>query len=202
MCIRDSYYDRAAKVERARIRLPALMEEARARLDALERVLARARAGQASAEEVEAVTPARVGPRAAGDPGPSLPYRVFRSSGGLEIRVGRGSRHNDDLTFRHSDPGDVWLHAQQAAGAHVVLRWRGPGNPPSRDLEEAAVLAAVHSKARGSGVVAVDWTLRKYVRKPRGSKPGAVLPDRVKTLFVRPDQDRAEALRAEPQMER
>ncbi|MDG2282983.1 MAG: hypothetical protein P8L45_07655, partial [Longimicrobiales bacterium] len=71
----------------------------------------------------------------------------------------------------------------------VILRWTGPGAPPARDLEEAAALAALHSKARTSGTVPVDWTLRKYVRKPRGSAPGSVVPDRVQTLFVSPDPE-------------
>ncbi|NIT87463.1 MAG: DUF814 domain-containing protein, partial [Gemmatimonadetes bacterium] len=79
-----------------------------------------------------------------------MPYRSFWSSGGIEIRVGRGSKHNDDLTFRHARPDDVWLHARHAAGAHVVLRWASDEAPPARDLEEAAVLAALHSKARTS----------------------------------------------------
>lgn len=126
------------------------------------------------------------------------PYRVYRSSGGLEIRVGRGARHNDDLTFRHSSPNDIWLHAQHTAGAHVILRWPGPGNPPARDLEEAGTLAALHSKARTSGSVPVVWTLRKYVRKPRGAAPGSVLPDRVRTVFVRPDESLLNSL-AEPE---
>jgi predicted ribosome quality control (RQC) complex YloA/Tae2 family protein len=119
---------------------------------------------------------------------------VFRSSGGLEIRVGRGARHNDELTFRHSSPGDVWLHARHVGGAHVILRWPGPGNPPARDLAEAATLAALHSKARTSGSVPVDWTLRKYVRKPRKSPPGRVAVERVETLFVRPEPSLLEAL--------
>jgi predicted ribosome quality control (RQC) complex YloA/Tae2 family protein len=112
--------------------------------------------------------------------------------------VGRGSRHNDDLTFHHSSPNDVWLHARDAAGAHVVLRWPGPGNPPARDLEEAATLAALHSKSRTSGSAPVDWTLRKYVRKPRKAPPGRVTADRLQTLFVEPDEalpERLERLR-------
>ena len=76
----------------------------------------------------------------------------------------------------------------------MILRWNGPGNPPARDLEEAAILAALHSKARTSGSAPVDWTLRKYVRKPRGAKPGSVLPDRVRTLFVEPDERVLETL--------
>jgi predicted ribosome quality control (RQC) complex YloA/Tae2 family protein len=76
----------------------------------------------------------------------------------------------------------------------VILRWPGPGNPPARDLAEAATLAALHSKARTSGSVPVDWTLRKYVRKPRKAPPGRVAVDRAETLFVRPEPRLAEAL--------
>jgi predicted ribosome quality control (RQC) complex YloA/Tae2 family protein len=111
------------------------------------------------------------------------------TSGGLELRIGRGSRDNDELTFRHSAPDDVWLHARQSPGAHVILRWgRRDENPPQRDLVEAAIAAAVNSEARHSKTVAVDWTRRKHVRKPRKAPPGTVVPDRVKTLFVEPDE--------------
>jgi predicted ribosome quality control (RQC) complex YloA/Tae2 family protein len=109
--------------------------------------------------------------------------------------VGRGARQNDDLTFHHSAPDDIWLHVREAPGAHVILRWGREGNPPARDLEEAAVLAALGSDARHAGVVPVDWTRRKYVRKPRKAAPGAVIPGRVQTLFVEPDPGVEERLR-------
>lgn len=191
-----AYYDRAAKAERARARLPGLVARAREDAHRLQALLGRARAGEADADQVRSALPRR---QEGGGSGieESLPYRTFRSSGGLDIRVGRSARLNDELTFHHSAPNDVWMHARHAAGAHVVLRWRGPGNPPARDLEEAAQLAALHSKARTSGTVAVDWTLRKYVRKPRGSVPGAVQMQRVRTLFVRPDPGVAERLATE-----
>jgi len=190
-----AYYQRATKSERAAERLPGLIAEARAAWAHLEDVLARARAGTAEEAEVRAALP-KSAPRDPGsrDVGPALPYRVYRSSGGLEIRVGRGSKHNDDLTFHHSSPGDVWLHARHVGGAHVILRWPGPGNPPARDLAEAATLAALHSKARTSSSVPVDWTFRKYVRKPRKAPPGRVTVERVETLFVRPDVSAARAL--------
>jgi predicted ribosome quality control (RQC) complex YloA/Tae2 family protein len=111
--------------------------------------------------------------------------------------VGRGARRNDELTFHHSSPNDVWLHARHAAGAHVVLRWEEHGNPPARDLAEAAVLAALHSRARGSGSVPVDWTRRKHVRKPRKAPPGTVVIERAQTLFVEPDALLEEQLRAD-----
>jgi predicted ribosome quality control (RQC) complex YloA/Tae2 family protein len=129
-----------------------------------------------------------------GDP---LPYRRYRTSGGLEVRVGKGARQNDDLTFRHSSPNDVWLHAGQSAGAHVILRWDREGNPPKRDLEEAGILAALNSGARHSKTVAITWTRRKYVRKPRKAPPGTVGVERVQTLFVEPDEDLPERLAPE-----
>lgn len=191
----DALYERAARADRARRRLPSLLREAMGQAETLGALRERVDAGEARSDEVLAVLPRREGP-VAPEEVRALPYRVFRSSGGLEIRVGRGARFNDELTFHHSAPGDVWLHARHAAGAHVVLRWGKPGNPPHRDLEEAAVLAALHSKARTSAVVPVDWTLRKHVRKPRGSPPGTVSPDRVKTVMARPDATLLEKLAA------
>ncbi len=192
-----AYYDRAARARRARDRIPDMIGGAERAIVRLESLLVRARSGEASAAEIRGALPSDSRRPAQGTGEAALPYRVYRSSGGLEIRVGRGARHNDELTFRHAAPDDVWLHARHAAGAHVILRWASPGNPPARDLEEAAVLAAVHSRARTSGSVPVDWTRRKHVRKPRGSAPGAVVPQRVSTVFVEPDSDRADGLREE-----
>jgi predicted ribosome quality control (RQC) complex YloA/Tae2 family protein len=194
----SAWYDRAGRAERAVARLPGLLTRARRDRDQLRDLLEQAQRGEADTDELEERLPALPGDRRV-DAGASRPYRTYRSSGGLEIRVGRGAKHNDDLTFHHSAPDDIWLHARHTAGAHVVLRWPGPGNPPARDLQEAGVLAALHSRARTSSSVPVDWTRRKYVRKPRGSAPGAVLPDRVSTLFVRPDPELAERLAEEPQ---
>ncbi len=197
-------YDAARRRERAAERLPRLVGRARGEAGRVERLLERARSGRVEdpalpaelAEEVAIAAGAAGGGagsahRAAGGAAAGaspLPYRTYRTSGGLEVRVGRGSRANDDLTFRHSAPEDVWLHARDAAGAHVILQWgRKDANPPARDIAEAAVLAALRSRARTSGTVAVDWTRRKYVRKPRKAGPGRVVPERVKTIFVEPD---------------
>ena len=179
-------YERAGRAERARERLPGLIARAKAEAQRLDGLLEQARVGELAVEAILAELPS--GAKEATRRGASsLPYRTYRSSGELEIRVGRGARHNDDLTFHHSAPDDIWLHARHAAGAHVVLRWRGEGNPPAKDLAEAAVLAAFHSKARSSGAVPVDWTRRKYVRKPRKAPPGEVLVERARTVFVEPN---------------
>jgi len=197
----SKYYDRAARARRALERLPVMISKAEERVNFLEELLASARSGEAEETEVRSALPrgGRRSQKGSATQAAALPYHTFRSSGGLEIRVGRGAKHNDDLTFRHSAPGDVWMHARHAAGAHVILRWGRPGSPPARDLEEAAVLAALNSRARTSGSVPVDWTLRKYVRKPRRAAPGSVLPERVKTVFVEPDPTLLETLRGEDQ---
>jgi len=191
-----AFYDAARKRERAAERLPAVIADARARVGALESLVARAEAGAATTQDVEAALPPATPVDAKGEE-VVLPYRRYVTSGGLEVRVGRSSRANDELTFHHSSPNDVWLHARDVAGAHVVLRWPDKeANPPQRDLAEAAVLAALHSKSRTSGTVAVDWTRRKYVRKPRKSKPGSVLLERAKTLFVEPNEAVERRMRA------
>jgi hypothetical protein len=189
----DRLYDRARRRERAARAIPDRVKRTAGRI-------ARFRAGletllaEGATDQVWDLVGGRReeagASRGSGRPiaDETLPYRRYRSSGGLEIRVGRSSRTNDALTFRHSAPDDIWLHASQAPGAHVILRWqKRDQNPPLADLTEAAVLAALHSEARHSGMVAVDWTRRKYVRKPRKAAAGAVLPERVSTLFVEPD---------------
>lgn len=189
-------YDEAARIRRAAERLPGLAAEARVAWESACALKRQAEGGEVSAEELRSALP-DITPAGGGDGAPALPYRRYRSSGGLEIRVGRGSKRNDDLTFRHSAPDDIWLHARDTAGAHVILRWPHDGNPPGRDLAEAAVLAALGSKARTSGSVPVDWTRRKYVRKPRKAPPGLVAPSRVQTVFVEPDSDLEVRLRAD-----
>jgi len=195
----ESYFRRARRRERAERELPARIAAARSKQSDLEDALSvLAESGPTDQLWLLAGGRTVAGPltRKPGAPGSLLPYRRLVSSGGLEIRVGRSARANDALTFRHSAPDDIWLHARQAAGAHVILRWGNrEQNPPEADLRDAAIAAAEYSEARSSGMVAVDWTRRKYVRKPRKSPPGAVVPDRVKTLFVEPDPDRVRRMK-------
>lgn len=189
-------YDDARRRSRAEERLPELMERAAAEEARWAAAVAALEAGEAPPWVEAALTRAEAkAPRQATSKGPRLPYRVYRTSGGLEVRVGKTSKDNDVLTFRHASPDDVWLHARQVPGSHVVLRWAEDGAPPARDLEEAATLAAIHSKARSSGTVAVDWTRRKHVRKPRGAPPGRVMVSHAKTVFVAPDAAVEERLR-------
>jgi len=183
-------YREAARRERVANRLPALLAEAEEEVRELEALRGKLAEGSITPQEAAPRIPGRKSPAPPGRKQEArIPFRTFFSSGGLEIRVGRGSKDNDALTFHHSHPEDVWLHARARAGAHVILRWRREEPPPQKDLGEAANLAALHSGARTSGVVPVDWTRRKYVRKPRKAPPGTVIPERIKTLFVEPDPE-------------
>jgi predicted ribosome quality control (RQC) complex YloA/Tae2 family protein len=102
--------------------------------------------------------------------------------------VGRGAAHNDQLTLHVARPRDLWLHAREWSGAHVVVPLgRGESCPPEV-LVDAAHLAAHFSDfsgAREEAVVEITYGLRKHVRKPRGSAPGAVVLDREKVLVLR-----------------
>ena len=188
----EELFRQAGRMERAATELPAELDRIQGALDELQELQASLREGTLPEPVLASLREEAETGKGAGAPrgsAPAEPFRRYRSSGGLEIRVGRNSRRNDELTFRHARPNDVWLHARHASGAHVVLRWTSPDRPPARDLEEAATLAALFSKARGSGHVPVDWTRRKYVRKAKGARPGTVLVERVETIMVSPDPD-------------
>ncbi len=120
--------------------------------------------------------------------------RLFRSRAGTEILVGKGGQANDRLTFRLAGPEDFWLHAQGVPGAHVVLRNPSrAATPPREDLLEAAALAAYYCDSRNAARVDVQWTRRKFVRKPRNGAPGAVLVKRFETVRVAPGHPRSGA---------
>lgn len=185
----NRYYTEAARLQRAREALPRLTHEAEDAVEKWAGILQGALKGEIDPGSLSSILgPARMlQSGTSGGKMKALPYRRFVSSGGLEIRVGRGARQNDALTFHHSAPTNIWLHVRQAPGAHVILCWKGEGSPPRQELAEAATLAALYSPARYSGSVPVAWTRRKYVRKPRGASPGTVIPERVETVFVAPD---------------
>jgi len=194
----ERLYAEARRRARAEARIPGLLEQAdRERGRWRDAVAALARGEVPEWVEGALHRTERKEKRAKAQAAERVPFRLYRTSGGLEVRVGRTSKDNDRLTFGHSLPGDVWLHARSVPGSHVVLRWAGEGAPPARDLEEAATLAALYSKARTSGTVAVDWTRRRYVRKPRGAPPGRVTLSHARTVFVAPDAGVEERLRVE-----
>lgn len=185
----DAYYKRARRLDRATRELPSHIEDTQRRVDELDSALEQLETDGPSAALRELAGLRREGGSGAPVAQERLPYRVYRTSNGLEIRAGRTARDNDALTFKHSSSNDIWMHVRESPGSHVVLRWDNrEQNPPPRDLEEAAIVAAVLSRARGSSMVPVSWTRRKYVRKPRKAAPGSVVTQRTKTIFVEPDE--------------
>jgi len=112
-----------------------------------------------------------------------LPYRIFRSSRGSTILVGRHPRGNEEVTFKRSDRRDLWFHVRSYPGAHVILR--NP-RPDPQDIQEAAALAACFSKANQSPAVEVDYTQRRHVRKIPKAAPGLVTYNHFSTIRVVP----------------
>ena len=110
----------------------------------------------------------------------SKPYR-YRSCDGIEIHVGKNAAQNDRLTTG-ARPNEMWLHAKDMPGSHVIIRQEG--DIPDSTLLEAATLAAWYSKGQRSSMVPIDYTLRRYVKKPGGAAPGMVIYTNQHTLYM------------------
>jgi NFACT N-terminal and middle domains/NFACT protein RNA binding domain len=122
------------------------------------------------------------------------PYRTFLGISGSRILVGRSAAHNDTLTFRVARPHDLWLHAKNMTGAHVIVPLDKTGGCPADVLVDAAHLAAHFSDARDERLVEVQYAPRRYLRKPRGSPPGLVVVDREKVIVLRREDERLAGL--------
>ncbi len=125
-----------------------------------------------------------------------LPPMVFRSSDGFRILVGRNNVQNDRLSLKTANKRDWWFHTQQSPGSHVILETID-GEASDTAMEEAAMIAAFCSKAKGSSLVPVDYTRVKQLKKPVGAKPGKVIYHEYYTMIVTPDQAKCAALREE-----
>lgn len=112
--------------------------------------------------------------------------RNYLSSDGFEILVGKGAKNNDFLTFRVAKSQDLWLHAADYPGSHVVVRNPNRREIPPKTLIEAAQLAAFFSQAKSESKVAVHYTPKKFVFKPKGAVPGLVNLSSFKTILVEP----------------
>ncbi len=127
-------------------------------------------------------------------PPKALPPIEYRSSDGFSIYVGRNNYQNDRLSLKMAEKTDMWLHTQTITGSHVIIAANG-AEIPDRTIEEAAIIAAVNSRGRGSNLVPVDYCLARYVKKPSGAKPGKVIFSNYQTAFVKPDTELEERLR-------
>ena len=110
----------------------------------------------------------------------------FTAPDGTEILVGKNNAQNDRLTFKLAAPDDLWLHAKDITGSHVIIR---SSRVSDETLRFAAEIAAHFSKARDSSNVPVDYVQCKFVKKPSGAKPGFVIFTNQRTLYVTERED-------------
>ncbi len=115
----------------------------------------------------------------------ALPYHAFHFKG-FDIWVGKHAEANDTLTTKLAHKEDMWLHAKDVAGSHVIIKNQGGKTFPKDVIEYAASLAAYYSKRRNESLCPVAYTLRKYVRKRKGDPAGAVVVDREEVILVEP----------------
>ena len=112
-------------------------------------------------------------------------FKEYKSDEGYKILVGKNNRQNDYLTTALAAKNDLWFHAKNIPGSHVIVMCRG-GEVSEETIMKAAALAAANSKAADSSQVPVDYTPVKFVKKPNGAKPGMVIYTTNKTVFVTP----------------
>ncbi|MEM1126514.1 MAG: NFACT family protein [Bacteroidota bacterium] len=187
----ERYYDKARQTRAARDHAEVRMEEAEAQAQQATALLEELQ-GLNRAKEVEVFRKAHrhalapfLGQRQ--DEAARFPFRRFPLPDGYELWVAKNARQNDELTLRHARKDDLWLHARGVPGSHAVLRLPNRQATPGKHvLEQAAAIAAYYSKAQGSSLAPVIITPRKYVRKPKGAAPGAVLVEREQVVLVEP----------------
>ncbi|ALT81827.1 NFACT family protein [Streptococcus macedonicus] len=121
------------------------------------------------------------------------PEQYLASDGKTIIMVGRNNLQNDELTFKMAKKGELWFHAKDIPGSHVLIK--DNLNPSDEVKTDAAELAAYYSKARLSNLVQVDMIEAKKLHKPTGSKPGFVTYTGQKTLRVTPTEEKINSLR-------
>ncbi|MDZ7961055.1 MAG: NFACT family protein [Aulosira sp. DedQUE10] len=196
----QSLYKQHQKLKRARVAVEPLLAEVNGEIAYLEQVeaaIAQIEKYQTS-EDLQALEEIRdelIGQRYLEDPeyrnrttneaSISNFYR-YRTPSGFEVLIGRNNRQNDQLTFRVAGDYDLWFHAQEIPGSHVLLRLEPGAVPEETDLQFTANLASYYSRARQSDQVPVVYTQPKHVYKPKGAKPGIAIYKQERILWGQP----------------
>lgn len=118
---------------------------------------------------------------------PALPFHEVTHMG-YQIWIGKNAAANDVLTQQYAYKEDLWLHAKDVAGSHVLIKYQAGKSFPKEVVERAAELAAFHSKRKTDTLCPVLFTPKKFVRKPKGAAPGAVVVEREQVMLVAPAQ--------------
>lgn len=111
----------------------------------------------------------------------------YISTDGYHMYVGKNNYQNEEITFKVAEAGDMWFHAKQMPGSHVVVKLEGAKELPDRTYEEAARLAAYYSTGKTNPKVDVDYTVRKNLKKPPKAKPGYVIYHTNYSMTIEPD---------------
>ena len=144
---------------------------------------------EAALESFEKPAPApKVPARKSSKPEKIPGVRRYLSTDGYEILVGRAARDNDNLTFRVAQPNDLWMHAGDYPGSHVVVRNPTRKEIPQRTIIEAAQLAGRFSQASEDTKVVVHYTERKFLSKPKRAAPGLVRMSRFRSITIEPKE--------------
>ena len=195
-------YKQAGKLKRARGAVEPLLAEVQQERDYLEQVEAAVAQVDRyrSAEDLEALKEIReeliqqkylkapdYGRRTANEDS-SVNFHRYSTPSGFELLVGRNNRQNDRLTFSVAGDYDLWFHAQEIPGSHVLMRVTPGATPEEADLQFAADFAAYYSRARQSDRVPVIYTEPKYIYKPKGAKPGIAIYKQEQVIWGQPLQ--------------
>jgi predicted ribosome quality control (RQC) complex YloA/Tae2 family protein len=117
-----------------------------------------------------------------------MPFRTFIIEN-FQVLMGRNAINNDLLTLKYTFKEDLWLHAKDVSGSHVVIKYQSGKIFPKSVIQKAAQLAAFHSKRKSEGLVPVICTPKKFVRKPKGLLPGQVITEKETILLVEPSEN-------------
>ena len=179
-------FKRYRKLRDATRRIPALLLEAEAEVDRLRDLATFTTLVESESELRELARELAVQP-------PTLPSKRDRARGprhltrdGFILLAGRNARENEEITFRLANRGDLWLHARERTGAHVVLRG---DRPPDEIVASAAAVAAYLSEGRSDTAVDVDVASVRDVRKVPGGAPGRVTYRNFRTVRVKPSME-------------
>ncbi|MFM9840156.1 MAG: NFACT RNA binding domain-containing protein [Cyclobacteriaceae bacterium] len=115
----------------------------------------------------------------------ALPYHTFEFKG-FQIWVGKNAEANDELTLKHAYKEDLWVHAKDVAGSHVIIKHQSGKNFPKDVIERAAQLAAYNSKRKTDSLCPIAVTPKKFVRKRKGDPAGMVVVEKEEVVMVVP----------------
>ncbi|WP_432665180.1 NFACT RNA binding domain-containing protein [Wukongibacter baidiensis] len=117
----------------------------------------------------------------------------YVSKDGFMIFAGKNNKQNDHLTLKFASKKDIWLHTKDIPGSHVIIKTDGK-DVPDETIMAGAIISAYHSKGRQSSNVPIDYTHVKFVKKPSGAKPGMVIYENFKTIYVTPHEEEIKKL--------